>query len=47
MLRMVDALNFHEEHGEVCPAGWQEGSKGMDASPAGVASYLAENADDL
>ncbi|MDU0354517.1 peroxiredoxin C [Paraglaciecola aquimarina] len=47
MLRMVDALNFHEEHGEVCPAGWQEGSKGMDASPQGVASYLAENADKL
>jgi peroxiredoxin (alkyl hydroperoxide reductase subunit C) len=47
MLRMVDALNFHEEHGEVCPAGWQEGSKGMDASPEGVASYLAENAGDL
>ncbi len=47
MLRMVDALNFHEEHGEVCPAGWQEGSKGMDASPDGVAKYLSENADDL
>ncbi len=47
MLRMVDALNFHEEHGEVCPAGWQEGSKGMDASPDGVAKYLAENADEL
>lgn len=47
MLRMVDALNFHEEHGEVCPAGWQEGSKGMDASPDGVAKYLAENAEDL
>jgi peroxiredoxin (alkyl hydroperoxide reductase subunit C) len=47
MLRMVDALNFHEEHGEVCPAGWQEGAKGMDASPEGVASYLSENASDL
>lgn len=47
MLRMVDALNFHEEHGEVCPAGWTEGKKGMDASPSGVASYLAENADKL
>lgn len=47
MLRMVDALNFHEEHGEVCPAGWQEGAKGMDASPEGVASYLSENAGDL
>lgn len=47
MLRMVDALNFHEDHGEVCPAGWQEGEKGMDASPDGVAKYLAENADSL
>jgi peroxiredoxin (alkyl hydroperoxide reductase subunit C) len=44
MLRMVDALNFHEEHGEVCPAGWTEGSKGIVDSPEGVASYLAENA---
>lgn len=47
MLRMVDALNFHEEHGEVCPAGWSEGKKGMDASPAGVAAYLSENAEGL
>jgi peroxiredoxin (alkyl hydroperoxide reductase subunit C) len=47
MLRMIDALNFHQEHGEVCPAGWTEGDKGMDASPDGVASYLAENADSL
>jgi peroxiredoxin 2/4 len=47
MLRMVDALAFHQEHGEVCPAGWQEGDKGMDASPAGVAAYLSENADKL
>ncbi|WJG08181.1 peroxiredoxin C [Aliiglaciecola sp. LCG003] len=47
MLRMVDALNFHEEHGEVCPAGWQEGKKGMDASPEGVAKYLSENSDAL
>jgi len=47
MLRMIDALSFHQEHGEVCPAGWTEGDKGMDASPDGVASYLAENADSL
>ena len=47
MLRMVDALNFHEEHGDVCPAGWQKGSKGMVDSLQGVASYLAENADNL
>lgn len=47
MLRMVDALAFHQEHGEVCPAGWKQGDKGMNASPAGVASYLAENAGKL
>ena len=47
MLRMVDALQFHEEHGEVCPAGWTQGDSGMDASPAGVASYLADNSDKL
>lgn len=47
MLRMVDALQFTEKHGEVCPAGWQKGAKGMDATPAGVASYLAENASKL
>lgn len=43
-LRMVDALNFHEEHGEVCPAGWNRGKEGMEASPEGVAKYLAKNA---
>jgi len=47
MLRMVDALQFHEEHGEVCPAGWNKGDAGMNASPAGVASYLSENSDKL
>ncbi|ABM00300.1 MULTISPECIES: peroxiredoxin C [Shewanella] len=47
MLRMIDALQFHEEHGEVCPAGWEKGKKGMSASPDGVAAYLSENADDL
>jgi len=47
LLRMVDALQFHEEHGEVCPAGWKKGSKGMSASPDGVAAYLSENADNL
>lgn len=47
MLRMVDALQFSEEHGEVCPAGWKKGAKGMKASPEGVASYLKENAKSL
>ena len=47
MLRMVDALQFFEEHGEVCPAGWKKGKAGMDASPEGVAKYLAANAGQL
>ena len=47
MLRMIDALQFTEEHGEVCPAGWQKGSKGMVPDAEGVASYLAEEADKL
>ena len=47
MLRMVDALQFHEEHGEVCPAGWNKGDKGMVADTDGVASYLASEADKL
>lgn len=46
-LRMVDALAFTEEHGEVCPAGWNKGDNGMTATPEGVASYLAENAEKL
>jgi peroxiredoxin (alkyl hydroperoxide reductase subunit C) len=44
LLRLVDALQFHEAHGEVCPAGWNKGDKGMDASPKGVAAYLSEKA---
>jgi peroxiredoxin (alkyl hydroperoxide reductase subunit C) len=47
LLRLVEALQFHEEHGDVCPAGWQKGDKGMDASPDGVATYLADNSDKL
>jgi len=47
MIRMVDALQFHEEHGEVCPAGWNKGQSGMVASPDGVADFLAKNADAL
>lgn len=47
LIRLVDALQFHEEHGEVCPAGWKKGDSGMNANPAGVAKYLAENAGKL
>ena len=41
-LRIVDALQFHEENGEVCPADWHSGDKAMEASQEGVASYLSE-----
>ena len=44
IIRIVDALQFTEQHGEVCPANWQKGDKGMTATPAGVASYLSEHA---
>ncbi len=47
MIRMVDALQFTEQHGEVCPAGWNKGKAGMNASPDGVAKYLAEHAKEL
>lgn len=47
MLRMVDALQFTEVHGEVCPAGWSKGKEGMKASPEGVAKYLASHAKEL
>lgn len=43
-LRMVDALQFHEEHGEVCPAGWHKGQDGMKADAGGVAGYLKKHA---
>ncbi len=42
-LRMVDALQFFEENGEVCPANWQKGSEGMRADHIGVAEYLSQN----
>jgi len=47
MLRMIDALQFTEQHGEVCPAGWQKGEKAMTPTGDGVATYLAENAKQL
>lgn len=40
-IRVVDALQFNEEHGEVCPANWSKGKSGMKATHAGVAEYLA------
>ena len=47
LVRMVDALQFFEENGEVCPAGWQKGKSGMKADPKGVADYLAKEAENL
>lgn len=43
-LRMVDALQFTEEHGEVCPANWREGDEAMKPTAQGVADYLAKHA---
>jgi peroxiredoxin (alkyl hydroperoxide reductase subunit C) len=43
-IRVIDALQFNEAHGEVCPAGWQKGKQGMQATATGVASYLANHA---
>ncbi len=42
-LRMVDALQFFEENGEVCPANWTKGSEGMKDTHAGVADYLSKH----
>ena len=47
MLRMIDAMLFTNEYGEVCPAGWHKGEEGMKADPNGVAEYLAKHADEL
>lgn len=47
MLRMVEALQFTEEFGEVCPANWQKGKKGMKPTAEGVAGYLAEHGEAL
>lgn len=46
-IRMVDALQFHETHGEVCPAGWESGQEGMKDTPEGVAEYLSEHSSEL
>lgn len=47
MIRMVDTMLFVNEHGEVCPAGWNKGDAGMKPSTAGVADYLKDNATKL
>lgn len=47
ILRLVDALQFHEVNGEVCPAGWKKGDQGMKATTEGVASYLSAHGENL
>ncbi len=42
-LRVIDALNFHEENGEVCPANWQKGKDGMKPSQEGLEEYATAN----
>ena len=41
IIRVIDALQFTEEHGEVCPADWRKGEKGLKATQEGIASYLS------
>ncbi len=47
IIRLVEALQFHEEHGDVCPANWNKGKASIKASPEGIAKFLAENAEGL
>ena len=47
MLRMIDALQFTEKYGEVCPAGWNKGDKAMKPDAEGVSSYLKDEAANL
>ncbi len=42
-LRMVDALQFFEENGEVCPANWRKGASGLKATQEGIVEYLGKN----
>jgi peroxiredoxin (alkyl hydroperoxide reductase subunit C) len=42
MLRMVDALSFHEQYGDVCPANWKEGEEAMSATRESTGAYLAK-----
>jgi len=47
LIRLVDALQFHEKHGEVCPAGWTQGKTGIKPTTEGIAHYLSKEADQL
>ncbi len=47
MLRMIDAMHFTNEYGEVCPANWEKGKEGMKPTAEGVAEYLAKHESEL
>lgn len=47
LLRLVDALQFHEQHGEVCPAGWNKGDKAIKPTAEGISTFLTTQAETL
>lgn len=47
IIRLVDALQFHETNGEVCPANWSKGKAAIKASAEGIAKFLTDNAEAL
>lgn len=47
LIRLIDALEFHEKHGEVCPANWTKGKTGIKPTTEGIAQYLSDQAANL
>lgn len=47
IIRLIEALQFHEEQGDVCPAGWQKGDEGIEESPDGIAKFLSKHMSNL
>jgi peroxiredoxin 2/4 len=47
LLRLIDALQFHEKHGEVCPAGWTKGKTGIKPTTEGIAQFLSNESTSL
>lgn len=47
LLRLIDALQFHEKHGDVCPAGWVKGETGIKPTAEGIANFLSDKATEL
>ncbi|HSW69489.1 MAG TPA: peroxiredoxin [Gammaproteobacteria bacterium] len=47
LLRLIDALQFHEKHGDVCPAGWMKGKAGIKPTEEGIANFLTDESTTL